>query len=58
MTEKHCTPEQEAHIDRIASTISATPPDRQSMLRAITEAVILGAQIGEQCAALAKKEAS
>lgn len=58
MTEKNVTPEQVANTKHIASAISATPPNKQYILRAITEAVILGAQIGEQCAALAKKEAS
>ena len=58
MTEKNVTPEQVANTKHIARAISAAPPDKQDILRAITEAIVLGAQIGEQCAALAKKEAS
>lgn len=58
MTEKRVTPEQVANTEHIAAVISAMHPDKQSILCAITEAVILGAQIGEQCAELARKDAS
>ena len=51
MTDKRCSPELVTDIDRIASTIAGTPQDKKSVLQAISEAVILGAQIAEQCAA-------
>ena len=58
MTDKRATPEQLANTERIAAAISATPPDKQSFLCAIAEAMILGAQIAEQCQALTAQSAS
>ena len=42
---------QRRPAERMSAAIASTPPDRQSILLAIAEAVILGAQIAEQCAA-------
>lgn len=50
MDEKRYTTEQSADMDRIGALLSVHPPEKRDILRAITEAVILGAQIAEQCA--------
>ena len=42
---------QRRPAERMSAAIAATPPDRQSILLAIAESAILGAQIAEQCAA-------
>lgn len=54
MTDVICTPEQVGNAEWMASVISSVSQDKQFILRAITEALIMGTQISEHC----KTEAS
>lgn len=49
MTDKVFTSEQISNADRMAAAITAVPPDTQSILVALVDAMTLGAQIAEQC---------
>ena len=41
----------ESDAEEMAAVVSSTPPEQKALLRAVTKAVILGAQIAEQCQA-------
>lgn len=46
-----------ADAEEMASVVASVPQDQRALLRAVTKAVVLGAQIAEQCQQ-ATKEAS
>lgn len=39
----------EADAEAMAAVVASTPPEQKALLRAVTKAVILGAQIAERC---------
>ena len=41
----------ESDAEEMAAVVASTPPEQKALLRAVTKAVILGAQIAEQCQA-------
>lgn len=53
MTDKVTRDELVRDADALATEISTTPPELQTTLRTITKAMILGAQIAEQCQSIA-----
>ena len=53
MTDKATRDELARDAEAIAVEIATTPPELQTTLRTITKAMILGAQIAEQCQSIA-----
>ena len=45
----------ESDAEEMAAVVSSTPPEQKALLRAVTKAVILGAQIAEQCQQASKE---
>lgn len=49
MSDKVKTAVLEADAAEMAAVVASTPPEQKAILRAVTKAVILGAQIAERC---------